>query len=310
MFLIPYATAEGLAAEVQPDKVQESSRARSPLANLVARYARSKDYHGVIKRRLTKVFDELSAGEFRYRVVVDSVPFLDRAHAQIARLGFVGRNTMLIRPGLGSYFFIASVLTDAPVERFGRAAAAPAAARRLEDWGCATCDLCVRACPTGALLGDYTMDARRCLSYWSIEHRGPAPDTFVGAFRESFFGCDVCQEVCPYNLRPRVRASAGPWGEFAETSAALGQLTLRDVATMSPRDYETWFGGLPLTRAKYPGLVRNALYALLALGDLESLRGALDHWEQRLVHSGEPAEDASEAALREVVDQVRRLSGA
>lgn len=300
VFLIPYSARAAVPAD---EATVNPKDPKSGILNLVARYARSRDYHKVIKRKLNQVFATFSETGFQFRVITDSVPFLDRAHAQMAGLGFTGRNTMLIRPGLGSYFFIASVLTDAEPERFGWQAKPSAAFDRLQGWGCETCDLCVKACPTGALSGHYQMDASLCLSYLSIERHGPSPDSMVQAFGQSFFGCDICQDVCPYNLRPR---PATLWSEFAgPPPQALAQVTLRDVASMTPRDCEAWFGGLPLMRAKYAGLVRNALYALLARRDAVGLSDALALWQHRLAQL--PLNPAY-APVADIVSQVGRLA--
>jgi epoxyqueuosine reductase len=306
VFLIPYETAGLKTAE--PSKPVDGLKGPSELRLNIARYAQSKDYHRVIKRRLTQIFDGLMAdGAGRYRVVVDSVPFFDRAHAEMAGLGFVGKNTLVIRPGVGSAFFIASVLTDADPEQFGWSIEPASSVQRLASWGCASCDLCVRACPTGALLGDYTMDASVCLSYLSIEHRGPVSANLVGAFAHSFFGCDICQTVCPYNLRPKAQTV---WPEFLAEPQQLDGLMVEDIAIMTPEQYELWFGGLPLTRAKFAGLVRNALYMLMARQDFGSLRKALGVWQQRLVDDPKgPASKGIEPVILQLQSMLQASAG-
>jgi epoxyqueuosine reductase len=318
VFLVPYDAGHQVRRRGEDQQNVLAPTGKSSVFGMVARYARHRDYHRVIKRRLSSLFSELSLSldgssesvggskAFNFRVVVDSIPFLDRAHAHMAGLGFVGRNTLLIRPGIGSYFFIASVIIDCEPGRFGHVEDRPAANRRLADLDCGECNLCVESCPTGALLGDSTMDARRCVSYLSIEHRGKVPEEFLSSFAETMFGCDICQEVCPYNFRTE---DARRWSEFRESPRVLQNLEVIHVAVMSPSEYEQWFGGLPLTRAKFQGLVRNALYSLFALGDLESLQKAIAHWEsqQNWTHISDPESGHKIHEFPELAEVIRHL---
>lgn len=237
----------------------------------IARYARVPDYHKAIKAELNKVMqqwqhDALSQGlisaPVQWRVATDSLPFLDRAHARLAGLGFVGKNTMLIRPGVGSFFFIAQVLLDAPFQKLAASNyAPPQAAHAIADLDCGTCTKCIDTCPTSALTQERFLDSNRCLSFLTIEHRGTIADEFVPHLAEHFYGCDVCQDVCPYNLKTLPLQSIQ---QFSRTHEQFHSLALEDVARMTQSQYEKWFGGTAMTRAKYSGLVRNALYSMYA----------------------------------------------
>lgn len=255
---------------------QISDLSRPALAKVTARYARVSDYHRALRKELDTTLlrwqDEALAQGFlkekqHWRVVTDSLPFLDRAHARIARLGFIGKNTMLIRPGIGSYFFIAHVLMSAPFSKVSDPSEEkPTGADAIAELSCGDCTRCLDACPTQALSEARLLDANKCLSYLSIEHRGIIKDEFLQHFAERFYGCDICQEVCPYNFKTLPLKTIAP---FQQTLPILHQLTIRDVALMSPSQYEKWFGGSAMTRAKYSGLVRNALYSLHALRSAE-----------------------------------------
>lgn len=245
---------------------------------LVARYAHGSDYHKALRRRLNRFAATLKphlGPDLAYRAITDSAPWLERAHARAAGLGFVGKNTMLIRPGLGSYGFLASLLLDAAPDALG---STPARAHPLAALDCGDCRLCLDACPTEALPREYFVDATRCLAYLSIEHRGGVPEVFQPHFRDTLFGCDACQEACPYNLvtRDLVRLP-----EFKRPNAAMGKSVIA-IARMNAAEYERWFGGTAMTRAKYQGLVRNALYSLKSSADPRLASVLKERWEDPL----------------------------
>jgi len=164
------------------------------LRGQIARYARAEDYHLVLKRRLGALAERIQAGlgrEVAYRVCVDSAPLLERALGARAGLGFVGKNSLLITPGVGSYTLLGELLLDVEI-----VPGQPIGSR------CGACRLCIDACPTGAIIDEYKIDARRCISYLTIENTGPIPVQFRQAMGTWIFGCDLCQEVCPWNGNP------------------------------------------------------------------------------------------------------------
>ena len=238
-------------------------------SKLVARYSQGKDYHKVIKKHLSEVFFQFKTSvqtPFDFRIVVDSIPFFDRAHARLAGLGFVGKNTMLIRPGLGSYFFIATVLLSLSENELleSPAVEAPDAAKvnPIFKLDCGDCKECLEACPTQAITRPYFLDSNKCLSYLTIEHRDTVEEHFLPFFRDTIYGCDICQEVCPYNSTTLDLVKIP---ELRKKHEPLLTHSAQDVAQMDAQKYEEWFAGTAMTRAKYSGLVRNALYHLHAV---------------------------------------------
>jgi epoxyqueuosine reductase len=225
-------------------EVPESEAAR------VARYARGRDYHKVIfkqLRALEAALADLSGRPFRGRTFVDTGPLLERAFARRAGLGFIGKNTMLIHPRTGSYFFLSVLLTDLEL-----VADPPATG------DCGSCRLCIEACPTGALDVPYQLKATRCISYLTIEERGHIPVELRPSVGEWAFGCDTCQEVCPYNRR----SPATDQPAFAPDRGAGHHLNLDAVLALADREaFLARFAGTPLTRPKREGILRNACLA-------------------------------------------------
>jgi epoxyqueuosine reductase len=211
----------------------------------VARYAWGRDYHDVMAPRLAAICQHLArAGRARSRAYVDTGPVLERDLAARAGLGWIGKNTMLLHPALGSWFFIGLVLTDAEL-----AHDAPLPDR------CGSCRACLDACPTGAFPAPYVLDARRCISYLTIEHRGELPAELREAPGPWQFGCDVCQLVCPWNGKaPTTRES-----EFLPPAPYPGA---EAIAAMDDEGLRERFRGTALLRARPAGLRR---YAALAL---------------------------------------------
>ena len=211
----------------------------------VARYAWGRDYHDVLRPRLTALNAHLeTASGARGRVYVDTGPVPERDLAARAGLGWIGKNTMLIHPGLGSWFFLGVVLTTAEL----------AWDEPLPD-RCGSCRACLDVCPTGAFVEPYVLDARRCIAYLTIEHRGeidPALADHLGGWE---FGCDLCQAVCPWNRKaPETREDA-----FRPTAPYPGAAAL---AEMDDAAFAARFAGTALTRAKAAGMRRNARLAL------------------------------------------------
>ena len=252
-----------------------------PSRAIVARYARGRDYHHVVSDRLEVLaarLEALAGRPFRRRAYVDTGPILERELAQRAGLGWFGRNTMLIHPRRGSYFFLGVLLTDLPLE-----ASAP-----FREDHCGTCRRCLDACPTGALLGRDesgapVMDATRCISYLTIELKGPIPRELRPAIGNRVFGCDICQEVCPWNER-----FSAPTAEPAYSPRSdLDGASLIDLATrllgMSGKGFLREFRDSPVSRTRRNGLLRNVCVALGNWGAAEAVpvleRAARDHSE-------------------------------
>lgn len=268
--LIPYAAG----FSVRREKAKDTDDSETGIIQEIARYARVPDYHRVIKRELDALMNrwqrdalakDIIQSPVQWRVATDSLPFLDRAHARVAGLGFIGKNTMLIRPGVGSYFFVAHILVSAPFYALAdNEQKKPLAAGAISEVSCGTCTRCIDACPTSAIKAPMFLDATRCLSYLTIEHRETIDAEFIPHLASQFYGCDICQDVCPYNLKT---LPLNTILDFRKSNKYFSEITLADVACMSQQNYEKWFGGTAMTRAKYGGLVRNALYALYALKD-------------------------------------------
>jgi len=216
----------------------------------IARYARGRDYHDVLKPRLWALVRFLEARLGRpvaARVFVDDGPCPDRAVAQRAGLGFFGKNTNLLTRTHGSYMLLGAALTDVPL---------PPDPPTVAD--CGACTLCLDACPTGALPAPYVMDSGRCISYLTIEHRGPLPAALRPLIGDHLFGCDVCQEVCPWNrLAPPSREPA-----FAPEVGAGAALDPAALLAWDDAAYRERLRGSPLKRAKRQGLRRNAALLL------------------------------------------------
>ena len=213
----------------------------------IARYAQgTRDYHDVIREMLSALADEihtLSPG-CRTRGVVDTAPLLERDFARLSGLGWFGKNTLLINKRLGSQLFLAALLTDLEL---------PADAPH-ETAHCGTCTRCLDACPTGAFPEPYVLDATRCISYLTIELRNaPIPETLRDGVGGWLFGCDVCQDVCPWNRK----APATTIEEF-QPHADLTERSLLQWLSLSPEQFERELGGTPLSRSGWSGIVRNA----------------------------------------------------
>lgn len=263
VFLFPYAYGhkirKRLGTSILPLKVKNTNSLISK--KLISKYVYGKDYHKSLKLKLKEYGNKLKEFlkiDFSYRPVVDSIPFFDRAHARESGLGFIGKNTMLIRPGLGSFFFVATLLTSLPTELLGEPVEKKHAINQLD---CGSCTKCLDACPTQALESPYFLNANKCLSYLTIEHRDVIDDRFIPYLKSTLYGCDICQDVCPYNF---VTIDSPRISQFATIHSPFEEITALDLATMTKVQYELWFGGTAATRAKYSGLVRNALYHLFA----------------------------------------------
>jgi len=211
----------------------------------ISRYAWGQDYHELIRDRLHRLaaFHRELTPDAWTRGVVDTAPLLERDYARLAGLGWIGKNTCLINRRLGSWLFLAALLTSEPLE--------PDAPCQRDY--CGTCRRCLDACPTGALVAPRVLDARRCLSYATIELRGPIPEQLKAALGERVFGCDTCQAVCPHNRD----APCSTAREF-HPRPGMNPVSLDWIQSLSAEDFEQQLGDMPLARTGLEGLQRNA----------------------------------------------------
>jgi len=291
--LPPSASAAPPARAGARETVQ---RPLSPRA-LVARYARGADYHGVMKERLRLLADRCAALSGRAvlaRPCVDTAPLLEREAARRAGIGFSAKNTMTIAPGLGSYVLLGELLIDIEV--------APTGA--LGSAGCGSCRSCLDACPTGAFSDAYTLDARRCISYLTIELRGPIPRELRPAIGRWVFGCDVCQEVCPFNHSSKPR----PSDEALAPRPGTSDLELCALLSLGSAGHRRLVRNSALKRINRASLQRNAAVALGNSGEpsvVPALAAALATNASALVRGhaawalGRIGTDAAQAALAE-----------
>ena len=214
----------------------------------IANYAQGKDYHRVIKRRMRSLVVEVSSilGEdVGARWYVDDGPMLDRAAANRSGLGWFGKNTNILSPGVGSWTFLGQIVTnlnleiDTPLKK-----------------SCGSCIACIKSCPTGAIIAPYVLDNTKCISFHTIENRGPIPREIRSQMRDWIFGCDICQEVCPVNkIAPSTTVP-----EFQ--MSRLANVSLIGILQLDEDGFKKEFSGTPIMRAKLSGLKRNACIAL------------------------------------------------
>ncbi len=215
----------------------------------VSRYAWGIDYHDLIHQRLAKLIElhQQWRPEAHVRGVVDTAPLLEREFAQLAGLGWIGKNTMLLNKRLGSWFFLAAILTSEELVYD----------QPFESSHCGTCRACLDACPTGALIAPYQLDASRCLSYLTIELRDHIPRELREAQGQWVFGCDVCQDVCPWNQRTASRVD-----ESFQPQAGNNPMDLAELFYLDEQAFRKRFRHTPLWRPRRRGLLRNAAIAL------------------------------------------------
>lgn len=209
----------------------------------ISKYAYGQDYHFVIKAKLRKLVMTLQEeiGEIQGRVFVDSAPVMERAWAKRSGVGWVGKNSLLLTKQRGSFFFLAELITDLELAPDGP----------MQDY-CGTCTRCLDACPTDAIVAPYVVDGSRCISYYTIELKEEIPAEAKGKFENWIFGCDICQDVCPWNrhARPHREPAFAPHPQ-------LGEMDKRDWEEMTEEVFRKFFKKSAVKRAKFTGLKRN-----------------------------------------------------
>ena len=262
----PWARSAVIAMASYHADAPLSTARTAPEAAWIARYAwtsslgkaypatgerRPSDYHKVLLKRLRALEAELHGlyGAFESRAYVDTGPLVERSVARAAGLGWVGKNTCLIHPRHGSFSFLGALVTALPV--------AEEQVRLTVPDRCGSCRRCLDACPTGALFEAYQMDATRCISYLTIEHKGEIGEDLMAGMGRQVFGCDICQDVCPWNRK----APIGHDPELAPR-AELVNPTLEWLAELEEADFERLFNGSPVRRAGFQGLRRNIAIAM------------------------------------------------
>jgi epoxyqueuosine reductase len=270
-----YAEYSGQGSGVRGQEAEGSNANRqtlSPTAR-IARYARGPDYHGVLRLKLKELLKwvQTQRPETYGRAVVDTAPLLERDFARRAGLGWIGKNTMLINKHRGSYFFLGALLLDCDLQP------------DLPHSGfhCGTCTACLDACPTDAFPAPGWLDARKCISYLTIEHRGRMPEELRSNVGDWLFGCDICQEVCPWNRKDQTQPEVVDPVQILE---------------MDENQFRRCFGGTALERTRRRGLVRNAAIVLGNIGD----RRALPALERSLNDDDESIRDAAAWAMKRI----------
>ena len=281
-------------------------------AGWIARYAwtsridaegrrRASDYHKILLKRLKVLETRLreQCGPFEARAYVDTGPVVERSLAVAARLGWTGKNTCLIHPRLGSFGFLAVLITSLPVQEV-KAPTVPAPPARAVVQApipdrCGTCRRCIDACPTGALTAPYQMDARRCISYLTIEHKGTISEELMEGMGRQVFGCDICQDVCPWNGLSLTKLPPN-FDQELEPREQLVNPALEWLAAMEEAGFEAQFNGSPVRRAGFNGLRRNVAIAMGNSG-VGRFREQLEKW---IVDADEGVRSAARWGLKKL----------
>jgi epoxyqueuosine reductase len=261
--LDPGRLLRGVRSVVAVALSYHSGDSPSPAEGEVARYARGRDYHAVMKRKLAALAAEIAARDAGARTFASSdiAPVMEKAWAERAGIGWVGKNGCLITEAYGSWVVLGTVLVDRDLEPD-----APHAER------CGSCEACLPACPTRAIPEPGLVDARRCISFWTIERRGEIPADMAGRLGRWIFGCDECQTVCPWNRRLAPSADR-------DLAPRPGQeaLPVDEMLALQEEEYRRRFWGTAIARARYDGLLRNAILAAGRSGERRRLEAVRAH---------------------------------
>ena len=247
----------------------------------VARYAWGKDYHKVLTKKLELLLAELKKEtkiEFSARVFSDAVPLMERAFAKSSGIGFIGKNSLLIEHGKGSFSLLAGVALDVNIELN---AEKNIKKRGLlvarEDKNCGSCTKCISNCPTSAIVANYIVDANKCISYLTIEKRGLLTEQELLSIGDWIFGCDICQEVCPYNSKNLKGNLPAEFSEFSGNFGTGDSLSLKEIFSLKNDDiFRERFKGTPLIRTKRSGIIRNSIAVAINTGFVDSKEDLLN----------------------------------
>jgi epoxyqueuosine reductase len=213
----------------------------------ISRYAWGKDYHLIIWKMLEELEHELKHfdPEFKCKSYVDTGPVMDKAWAVESGIGWMGKHSNIINRNYGSWIFIANIITNYEFDYDNK----------IPDF-CGSCTACIDACPTQAIVSDYVVDSKRCISYLTIENKGHIPDEFKFQFESWLFGCDICQDVCPWNIKFSQLTRVEEFNPGKENM----EIDLEEISKMSNKDFRNRFANSPVLRTKLEGLKRNARY--------------------------------------------------
>ena len=285
-YLLPSARSMVCVGKLYNTPWPYSTRFRESELAWISRYAWGEDYHDLLRnglQRLRRRLQERTGVEFDSRICVDTAPLLERTYARRAGLGWIGKNTCLIHQQGGSWFFLGELLVSLDISDAG----SPPPDR------CGTCRRCIDACPTAAIVpaaeGRWTVDSRLCISYFTIELRGAVPEEQRSAIGPHVFGCDICQDVCPWNRRAPATNEPGLMPRHFAPD-------LEKLADLNEDEFRAAFRGTPVTRARYTGFLRNVAVAMGNAG-LERFRTPLE----RLAACGDPrVEEHARWALQQL----------
>ncbi len=275
---------------VRMDYAPEASNSLAPMRRTskayVARYARGRDYHKLMRKRLQQLAQQIetAVGQFAYRAFVDSAPVLERALAEKSGLGWIGKNTMLINKRAGSWFFLGELFTDLPLP-----------IDEPDSDHCGSCRACLDACPTDAFVGPKEMDARRCISYLTIELREAIPEEFRKPMGNRVFGCDDCQLVCPWNKFTQISNEQ----DFSPRHR-LDDCEILELFAWSEKEFEEKTAGSPIRRIGYECWQRNLA---VGLGNADYSEDIVVALRQKATHSSPMVKEHIDWAIQQQVSQ-------